>query len=345
MHPTPDAIPPATDLSVALIVPGRRETVLRVLQHLRRQTLRDRLEIILIGGSKDLLDTFREDLIPFGSYQLVVWERMRNMAAARSHAFRIARSPLLVHAEDHCFPEPGWAAALVRAFAPSEDGRVPVAAGPLMVNANPRTLWSWAAFTLHFGHCAFRESHGPACYVATHNTCFRRDAVLALNHHLDSGIEMELLLQNRLRANGQVLVHQTEAVTRHVNVSRPRALLTASFFGGWLFSTVRMREEQWALGRKIFQLAASPMVPLLQLKRRWPVLGRIAPGRSLLPWAIPHVLLIATAHTVGEVTGILFPRDSVIEDYSNFENSRSRFVRLDELPLLEPEIQIEGSAG
>lgn len=335
---------PTTDLSVALIVPGRRETVLRTLQHLQRQTVCQRLEVILLGASAAHLETLRDELRPFGACQLVVWQRMRNMAAARAHALRIARSPLVVHAEDHCFPEPGWAEALIRAFTPSGDAPVPAAAGPLMVNENPRTLWSWAAFTLHFGHSAFRESHGRVQYLATHNTCFRRDALLAMEEHLDSGIEMELLLQNRLRANGHVLTHQTEAVTRHVNVSRPKALLTSSFFGGWLFSTVRMREEQWTLGRKVFQLAVSPLVPFLQLKRRWPVLRRIAPGRSLLPWAIPHVLLITTVHTIGEVTGILFPRDTVIEDYSNFENSRSRFVRLDELWLLEPEARTDSAS-
>jgi hypothetical protein len=335
---------PTTDLSVALIVPEHRETVLRTLQYLQRQTVCHRLEVILLGASAALLETLRDELRPFGTCQLVVWERMRNMAAARAHAVRIARSPLAVHAEDHCFPEPGWAEALIRAFAPSADGTVPAAAGPLMVNENPRTLWSWAAFTLHFSHCAFRESHGPAQFLATHNTCFRRDALVALGEHLDSGIEMELLLQNRLRANGHTMTHQTEAVTRHVNVSRPSALLTSSFFGGWLFSTVRMREEQWTLGRKVFQLAASPLVPLLQLKRRWPALRRIAPGRSLLPWVIPHVLLIAAVHTVGEVTGIVFPRDQVIENYSNFENTRTRFVRLDELPLLEPDAP-QGASG
>lgn len=323
-------------ISVVLIVPNRRETVLRALECLRAQTARDRMEIVLFGPSMAVLESLREDLAGFGGYQLVAWSRMRNMAAARGAAFRIARTPLVVHAEDHCFPDPTWAEAFIQAFA-SAQGVVPAAAGPLMVNANPRSLWSWAAFTLHFSHAAFPETRGPAEFLATHNTCFRKDAVLALGPSLDSGIEMEILLQNRLRAEGHTMFHEARAVTRHVNVSRPLPLLKASFYGGWLFSTVRMREENWTLGRKLFQLAVSPLVPLLQLKRRWGALGRIAGERRLLPLAAMPVLAIATLHTAGEVVGILFPRDTVIEDYSNFENTRMRFVRPEESALLYPE--------
>lgn len=324
-------------ISVVLIVPNRRETVLRTLECLRAQTARSRMEIVLFGPSMAVLETLREDLAGFGGYQLVAWGRMRNMAAARGAAFRIARTPLVVHAEDHCFPDPAWAEAFMQAFASSAQGVVPAAAGPLMVNANPRSLWSWAAFTLHFAHAAFPESRGPVEFLATHNACFRKDAALALGPSLDSGIEMEILLQNRLRAEGHTLFHEARAVTRHVNVSRPLPLLKASFYGGWLFSTVRMREEQWTLGRKLFQLAVSPLVPLLQLKRRWGALGRIAGERRLLPFVAMPVLAIATLHTAGEVVGILFPRDSVIEDYSNFENTRMRFVRPEEGALLYPE--------
>ncbi|MDZ7637298.1 MAG: glycosyltransferase [Bryobacterales bacterium] len=323
-------------LSVVLIVPNHRDTVLRTITHLRAQSLKERIEILLFGPTMKLLETLRDDLAPFAGFQLVQWGNMRNMAAARGEGFRLARSPLLAHAEDHCFPEPGWAEALVAAFEPDSNGNQPAAAGPLMVNENARTLWSWAAFTLHFSHAAFRETRGPAQYVATHNTCFRKDAVLALGEALDSGIEMEMLLQDRLRAAGHTLSHEANAVTRHVNVSRPVPLLRASFYGGWLFSTVRMREEGWGLGRKLFQLAASPLVPLLQLKRRWSALGRIAGERRLLPWIAFPVLAITTVHTVGEIVGILFPRDAVIEDYSNFENTRMRFVRPEERHLLAP---------
>lgn len=323
-------------LSVVLLVPGRRETVLRTLACMRAQSIQQRLELLLFGESLRVLEELQEEVAPFCGYQFVVWNRPRNLAAARAEGIRLARAPLVVHAEDHCFPEPGWAEALVAAFEPLADGRTPAAAGPLMVNENPRSLWSWAAFTLHFSHSAFTESHGPARYVATHNTCFRKEVLVALGGHLDSGIEMELLLQDRLRAEGHVLFHQSKAVTRHINISRPRASLIASFYGGWLFSTVRLREQQWTLGRRLFQLAVSPAVPLLQLKRRWNALRRIAPGHTLLPWVAVPVLLVALVHTLGEMTGILFPKDRVIEQYSDFENTRSRFVRLDELALLEP---------
>ena len=326
-----------TALSVVMIVPNQRDTVLRTLQCLRAQTARERMEIILFGPSMAVLDTLRDDLAAFGGYQLVAWGRMRNMAAARGEAFRIARTPLVAHAEDHCFPDPGWAEAFLRVSAPDAQGIAPAAAGPLMVNANPASLWSWAAFTLHFAHAAFPESRGAVDFLATHNTCFHRDSVLALGASLDSGIEMEILLQNRLRAEGYSLFHEPNAVTRHVNVSRPLPLLKASFYGGWLFSTVRMREERWTLGRKLFQLAVSPIVPLLQLKRRWGALTRIAGERRLLPLVAVPVIAIAALHTVGEVVGILFPRDTVIEDYSNFENTRMRFVRPEETALLYPE--------
>lgn len=324
-----------TDLSVVLFVPNQRATVLRTVEHLQAQTVRERLEIILLSPSPEALHDLRPDLSVFGNYQLIVHAASRNLAAARAEGIRRARSPIVAHAEDHCFPEPEWAEAFIEAFRPIQDRPVPAVAGPLMKNANPTTLWSWAAFTLHFANSAFTRTRGQSQYVATHNSCFRKDAVMALGPALDSGIEMELLLQDRLRREGKTIWHETKAITWHVNVSKPGPLLTASYYGGWLFSTVRMREEGWSAGRKLFQLAVSPLVPFLQLKRRWNALGEIAEGRRLLPWIALPVFCITVVHTVGEMVGIVFPLDSVIEDYSNFENTRARFVQDDEVRLLQ----------
>ena len=309
--------------------------MLRTVEHLQAQTVRERLEIILLSPSAEALDDLRRDLSVFGSYQLILHAASRNLAAARAEGIRRARSPLVAHAEDHCFPEPAWAEAFIEAFRPLEGLPAPAVVGPLMKNANPITLWSWAAFTLHFANSAFARTRGQSQYVATHNSCFRKDALMALGPALDSGIEMELLLQDRLRREGKTIWHETKAITWHVNVSKPEPLLRASFYGGWLFSTVRMREEGWNTGRKLFQLAVSPLVPFLQLKRRWKALGEIAEGRRLLPWIALPVLCITGLHTVGEMVGIVFPRNSVIEDYSNFENTRARFVRVEEAHLLQ----------
>ena len=57
-----------------------------------------------------------------------------------------AHAPIVALAEDHCFPEPGWADALIRAH----QGPWAVV-GPVVRNANPATIVSWCDFVIGYG--------------------------------------------------------------------------------------------------------------------------------------------------------------------------------------------------
>ena len=92
---------------------------------------------------------------------------------ARARGVRAARAPIVAFTEDHSFPQPGWAAALVAAFT----GGVSVV-GPMVENANPGSAVSWANFLLEYGEwMPPGRPHGHA-HLPGHNSAYRRAVLL-----------------------------------------------------------------------------------------------------------------------------------------------------------------------
>ncbi|MFN2433451.1 MAG: hypothetical protein ABR599_11675 [Gemmatimonadota bacterium] len=113
----------------------------------------------------------------------------------RDRRARAASAPVVAFGEDHSFPEPGWAEALLQAH------RGPWAAvGPSIVNANPATAVSWATLLTSFGRWLELDASGPADAIAWHNSAYKREVLLGLGDELEPLLEVEGLLQAELAA-------------------------------------------------------------------------------------------------------------------------------------------------
>ncbi len=122
------------DLSVVIVTPDCYETIRKTIRYLRAQTVRHRLE----PDNAELQDFLQVRVVEVGA--------ITSTGAARAAGIHQASAPVVAFAEDHSYPDPGWADALIEAH------RQPWAAvGPAMANANPATLISWANLFLNFG--------------------------------------------------------------------------------------------------------------------------------------------------------------------------------------------------
>ena len=132
-------MPPTPEMSVIVLTPDGFAAIRRLMAHLRAQTARARLELVFVAPDAGRLQADETELAGFAAVRVVEADVMRSTAEARAAGVRAAAAPIIAFTEDHCFPEPGWAEALIRAH-----GEPWAAVGPAVLNANPRSAVSWA---------------------------------------------------------------------------------------------------------------------------------------------------------------------------------------------------------
>ena len=141
-----------------VIVADRYGTIRQTIRHLRAQRVRDQLEIVIVTQSADALGLERTDY-DFCHVRVLEVPTILPLALATSAGIRQASAPVIVLAESHAYPGPGWAQALIEAH------RQPWAAvGAVMGNANPGLI-SWASLLVDYGRCVETTAAGVVDYL------------------------------------------------------------------------------------------------------------------------------------------------------------------------------------
>jgi hypothetical protein len=322
MRSTPSESAAGPALSSILITPDDYVAIAKTIQHLRAQTIAEQIELIVVAPRADRVHIPAEEATSFHSVRFVELE-LGSLAVARAAGVAAAAAPVVAFNEDHSFPEPGWAAALVDAHRRGYAG-----VAPQMKNGNPASALSWAAMFLHFGG-AFEPDNGfetthPA---ASHNMSYTRAALLETGDRLSELMLAELFLHEALRGRGHRFWVEPAAATRHINLSRLRPAIIHAWTGGRMYGGLRCAFGAWPLARRIVYAGGSPLVPLLRLRRVLPQLRRTRTGRNLIPRVLPAMVVILTVHAAGEALGYLFGLGKTRNSYSEFDTRRERHVQ------------------
>lgn len=321
------AIGPA--LSSILTTPDDYATIAKTMQYLRAQTIAEQMELVIVAPRADRIHIPREDEATFHSVKIAEITEFGSLAVARAAGVAAASAPVVAFNEDHSFPEPGWAAALLAAHRRGYAG-----VAPQMKNANPASTLSWAALFLHFGGAVepgdgFETNHPQA----SHNMSYTRPALLEMGDRLTELMLAELFLHEALRVRGHRFWVEPAAATRHINLSRLRPAIIHAWTGGRLYGGLRREFGAWPLVRRIVYAGGSPLIPLLRLSRVLRLLRRTHTGRNLIPRVLPAMAMILTVHAAGEAVGYLFGVGTTRISYSEFETRRERHVRPEERVL------------
>jgi len=311
----PDPLGPA--LSVVLPAPERISLVLRTVAAIAAQTVADRIEMVIVA--RDATEPVPADLTaPLRSVQIVARPDWTTMTAARVHGILQSRAPIIALAEDHCFPTPEWAAALLRAH------REPWAAvGPAFVNANPATLISWANFGIEYGPWLAPVPAGPSEHLPGHNSAYKREVLVDYGERLEPMLEAESVMHWDLRQRGLQVAMEPAATARHENFSRLVPSLQLRLCAGRLFAA--SRALGWPLWRRLGFAAASPAIPILRAWRTRQHLARVpaARGRRGLMAVVVAFLVV---DGVGECLGYLLGAGDQSRRLSELEHDRPRFM-------------------
>src|SRR5262249_25604798 len=133
----------APEMSIVIVTPDRYDTIRQTVEHLRAQTVRDRLELVIVAPSASELAVSDSPIHDFFQVRVVAVGEFTSIAQAYAAGIRQASAPVVVLAEDHSFPEAGWAEALIE-----RHRQAWAVVGPVVRNANPDSLLSWADFLL-----------------------------------------------------------------------------------------------------------------------------------------------------------------------------------------------------
>ena len=300
------------DFSV-VIVTREEPARLRVLEFLKKQTLGERLEVVVV--------TPNPTTTPAGVVQLPSPE-FELSGTAWSAGIRKAGAPVVALLEDHCYPEPDWAELLLE-----EHQKGCVAAAGSIGNANPSPR-SWAGFLMAYGRWHRAAQAGPIDDLPARNGSYQRAALLELGEELPRYLDREGGLHDRLRDQG--LRFQPRAHLRHLNPSRLRPWGELRFQAGRLFAARRSRRWPW-WRRLVYLVFGLLVVPL----RRLPTLARLL--RQQVPLHQRHQtfcwLLVALAlHGLGELTGYALGAGRSAAWLTEFEFGRRLQIRSGEEP-------------
>jgi len=304
-------------LSIILPAPHRLAFVERVIAALGQQSLAGQMELVIVAEHPEA-GLPASLLAPFGSVQVVARPTWTTMTEARVAGVLHARAPIVVLCEDHCFPAPGWADALVTAH------QGPWAAvGPAFLNANPVTLVSWANLAIEYGPWLHPVAPGACHHVPGHNSSYKRAILLDYGTKLSEMLEAESVLHWDLQRRGYAVAMEPAARTRHENFSRFRPSILLRFSCGRLFAA--SRSLGWPLGRRALFAVGSAVLPFLRSWRALRDLRRVSdtrPRRGL--GLVIFTLLIVDA--LGEVAGYATGAGEQSRRLSEIEHDRARFM-------------------
>jgi hypothetical protein len=315
------------EMSVVLVTADGYANIQTTLEHLRAQTARDQLEVVIVAPPGEGLRLDSRDMEGFHSCQVVPFAPLPSMGAARAAAVRAARAPIVAFAENHCFPARGWARALIEAH------RGPwVAVGPSLGNANPRTLRSWTLLLTGFGPCVRRTLAKEASSLAWHNTSYKRTALLETGERLGELLDVEGFLLARLKSQGLRLWMQPAATALHTNTTRWRYWFEELFLGGRIYAS--KRAESWSVGRRLLYASAFFLIPLVRFPRLLRDVREAHLIGRLFPQVIPCLALGLLVHALGEMAGYLAGMGNSLVRYAHSELYRwERLCRRDQQDL------------
>ncbi len=209
-----------------------------------------------------------------------------------------ASGSIVAFAEDHAFPDREWAETIIRAHQGPW-----TAVSPCVMNGNPQSMLSWADFLLSYGDWFATGPSREVKRALIHNGSFKRQALMQLGDSLDEYLAPSGRLVEHLTAAGHRSYIESQAVVRHLNISRYRPSLWLWLCLGRSFAGHRATAEGWtALIRGLYMLL-TPAIPFLRLRAAWPAVRRGVRQQRLFPGIIPPLSILLAIYAVGELLG------------------------------------------
>lgn len=316
MNPVTSTLPA---MSVVLASPDNYATIETTLSYLRVQTVRETLEIILVAPTAEDFGYDVSQKTEFFDVRLVESGPFRTLPELRALGVRQSSAPIVVITEDHSYPTPTWAEALIAAH------EQPWAAvGPVMANANPASATSWAQLYMTYGQWVAPLPGGIVEDLPGHNSSYKRALLLEYGSNLETMLEMETLMHQDMRAKGHQLFLDPAAVTHHINITLPASLVKDHL--GLHRMVTAEKAKGLPAGQRLFgSLKSLAMIPL-HVWRAIRFTRRTLVQHRPIPAMLPHFFFTSVLRGAGDALGYLFGSGNSQELHWELEFHRERHI-------------------
>jgi Glycosyltransferase like family 2 len=271
------------------------ETIRRVVEQLRRQTVREQIEIVVIAPSAAAVDAVLAYRQEFAAVQIVE-SSCTSISALRAQGIRSAASPIVFIGETHSYPHPNMVEALLPVFS-----KPWAAVTPAICNANPKGALSWAGLLSDYGQWTEGFDAGEIPAAPPHNAAFRRSVLLELGDRLEPALGFSDELPLWMRVHGHRVYFEPAARIDHANVDRLGHWIGARFAAGWVVASERLHLWSWA--RRLVYVGGSVLIPFVVIWRIIPGVRRSARHQHLPVATLPALMLAAIVKAMGELCG------------------------------------------
>jgi hypothetical protein len=310
--------PPA--ISFVVVVLNDYSSISRVVRHLRAQTIRSRIELVIVAPSAESIASCTDaEISGFSSVRKLYVGTIDDREVASVQGIQASAAPIVALNEDHAYPEPEFSERLVEAHAGPY-----AAVGPAVLNGNPGFL-SWTNMLLSYGGWPPTMKRGELTDIALHNSSFKRDVLLSYGDQLAHLLSRSGGLLRKLREDGHKFLFEPSARIHHVNPSTPGATLQLRLKAGRLYAASRASSEKWSLVKRLIYTAASPMIPAVRIAgSRWALFGGRR-GKDALPF-VPPLMIGLLLDTVGQAIGYAVGPGNTADVLARFEFVRRQHV-------------------
>ena len=290
-----------------------------MVDRFRKQTIHDRIELILIAPSAQDVSGVMAHRDEFAAI-LIVEDPVVDLAPARAAGIRAATAPYVFVGETHSYPHPGFAEALVRRLAESW-----AAVAPAFGNANPNGPLSWAGFLSDYGRWVEGTEAGETAEFPIYNVGVRREALMALGDRLSPALAHGDEWSVAFHAAGHRACLEPGARLDHVNVAPLGHWMRERILAGLLIAN--HRSGRWSLGRRIVYFFGSPLLPLVFIARVLPGVRRTVSAKSLPVSVLFWIAFGMTIKSFGEMAAYAgWPVDSAEKEMHEYEVHKLKYA-------------------
>ncbi len=287
------------EISVIIVTPDSFETIRRTVEHLKRQSVKDKIELVIVTLSTDSLRVDRKELGCFHNYQIVNSPNTLSLGKALAVGARSASAPIIVFTEDHVIPHNLWAEALVQSHQNNW-----AAVGPVVYNANPEDSIGWADIILGYSSWLYPNDGGEMSHLPGHNSSYKRDILIEYGEDLEKLLEAESVLHWDLILKGYKLYLEPSAKIYHLNFGMLSSFVKVNYHMSRMFAGTR--SKSWSNVRRILFILGSPLIPFV---RFYSISQNYSGFFNLLkskPQVFPILALGLITSSTGEMMGYLF---------------------------------------
>ena len=288
-------------VSAILVVGECRKRCQDALNALLAQTLIDRMEIVVV----DVANTSEPDLVYpvqsptryFRKSPAMHWQEARILALQES------RAEIIAFTEEHAYPEPRWAEAVLKAH---RAGEWPIV-GYAFRNANPDSYISRGGLISDYGRFMLPLESGVKGSTSGNNTAYKRGFLEEAMREFGTFPFPDFILQDYCVIKGLPLYVASDAVLYHENYENIRGLMAANFFYCHVMAGNRARFYKWSTARRLLYFCGTVFAapPL----KAWRLVVSFKGRPGLLTEFIktfPVSLLTFFVSSVGEAIGYIY---------------------------------------